>query len=188
MGCYAYMIRRLQPLGLYDLEYGAGAEELRVVGAMLDEIAAMLEEAEAEASVLSASGEGLAAFERLLPYVPACTALEDRRASLAALLRIDGRSFTLDALRATLSGCGIAASVGEGDISNCVEVSFPGTMGEPEQFEELCARIEQILPCHLEVRYLLRWLLWSELDGAFTWSQLETQVPDWDALEKLRMD
>lgn len=188
MGCYEYMIRQLQPLRLYDLDLGAGAEELRVVGEMLDALTAALDKMEAEANVLSAEGEGLATVEKLLPYAPVCTELDARRAALAALLRIDGRSFTLDALRSTLSGCGITATVGEGEAHYSVEVSFPDTMGEPDDFDAVKSRIEQILPCHLEIVYLLRWLLWSELDRLSSWAALEAAAPDWTALEKLRLD
>ena len=188
MGSYEYMCRLLQPLRLYDLEFGAGAEELRVVGGMLDELAAELDKTEREASVLSAEADGLAAIEQLLPYVPVSATPEARREALAALLRIDGRSFTPEALQSTLSGCGIAASVREGEAHYSVEVSFPDTMGEPENFAAVKSRIEQILPCHLEVIYLLRWLLWSELDTLPNWSALEERATNWSELEKLRLN
>ena len=188
MGYYEYMIRQLQPLRLYALETGVGAEDLRAVGAMLDAIEAAMEHTEKESCVLSAEDEGLAAVERLLPYVPAYTDLAARRAALAALLRIDGRSFTLSALRDTLSGCGVTAVVDEGEEHYVVTVRFPDTMGEPENFEQLRPRIEAILPCHLEIRYLLRWLLWQELERIPSWAVLEAQVDSFAALEKLRMD
>lgn len=187
MGYYDYFCRQLRPLRLYDLEVGAGAEELKTAGAALDALAEALDEAEREGSLLTAEDSGLSAMEALLPYAPVSANVSDRRAAIAALLRIDGRSFTPAALCDTLSGCGVAATVRETETPFTVEVSFPDTMGEPDDFAQIRLRIEQILPCHLDVRYVLRYLLWDELESSFpTWAALEEAAENWDALEKFR--
>lgn len=189
MGYYEYFLQLLQPLRLYQLEEGAGAEELRVAGQALDALAAALEETERESNPVTASGFGLSALEELLPYVPAYNSPEARREALAALLRIDGRSFTLAGLQATLSGCGIRATVRESGEHYTVEVSFPDTMGEPEDFARLKPRIEAILPCHLQIRYTLRYLLWRELETEFSsWAALEAGVKSWRELETWRAE
>ena len=184
MGYYAYICAQLQPLRLYDLSTGTGAEELKTVGAALDALAEALEETEAESCPLTAGERGLASYETLLPYAPVSETLAQRQQALAAMLRIDGRSFTKDALNATLSGCGITASVEETDTPFTVQVSFPGTMGTPAEFPALQARIEAILPCHLAVEYLFRYLLWQELEANLpTWDALEAAAASWAALE-----
>ena len=188
MGYYEYFLQLLQPLRLYQLEEGAGAEELRVAGQALDGLTSALEETERESNPVTAESYGLSALEELLPYIPAYESLESRRAALAALLRIDGRCFTLSALQETLSGCGIHATVRESGDHYTVEVSFPDTMGEPAEFERLKPRIEAILPCHLQIRYALRFLLWRELENTLpSWAALETGVKSWRELETWRV-
>ncbi|MFR4757693.1 MAG: hypothetical protein ACLT9P_05950 [Evtepia gabavorous] len=61
-----------------------------------------------------------------------------------------GDSFTLAAMNDTLRGCGIPAQVEETEdplrwFSRCG--------GIPAGFEQTKARIEEILPCHLWVKY-----------------------------------
>jgi hypothetical protein len=62
-------------------------------------------------------------------------------------MRIDGCSFTIEALRDTLQGLrGYRRTVSEGGKPATVEVSFPGIRGIPEGMDELKTRIEMILP------------------------------------------
>lgn len=176
----------LRPLGVYDVDRGAGAAELETVGTALDGIFTKLEAAGTEALPLTATGTGLGMWEDLMPYVPASQSVEDRRRAIIALLRIDGSAFTADMLNATISGCGIRAVVEETGESQTVQVIFPGVRGEPENFTELCSRIEQILPCHLKVDYLLVYLQWWELESLFaTWGALDASGKTWGALEKM---
>ncbi len=179
-----YLRELLAPLRLYDLLSGAGAAELEGAGEQLDELFDALEEAEREGNLHTALGEGLACYEALLPYTPAYSDTDSRRAALEALLRIDGRSFTCEALNNTIAGCGIAAAVEESDTPRTVRVSFPGLRGIPARDEEVRERIEQILPCHLGVEYVYRWLLWSELEENLgSWRILERRLRSWAALE-----
>ena len=61
----------LRPLGIYDVSEGAGAAELDAVGAQLTDVWDFLEQAERESTPMTAEGDGLAAWERLLPFAPA---------------------------------------------------------------------------------------------------------------------
>ena len=100
-------------------------------------------------------------------------------------MRIDGRSFTIDALRDTLRGCGIPAAVSETGKPATVEVSFPGTRGIPDGMDELKRRIEMILPCHLEIEYFYVYILWQELEALLeSWQALEALGLTWVELEK----
>ncbi len=52
-------------------------------------------------------------------------------------MRIGGDSFTLEAINATISGCGVHAHVEEKEIPGEVAVSFPDIPGIPKGFKEI---------------------------------------------------
>lgn len=176
-----YLLELLRPLGVYD--FGAASVnrgELGVYGAGLDIGYAQLEETVREMSLVTAEGTGLELVEALLPYRPVSETVEDRRRALAALLRIDGDSFTLAAINDTLSGCGINARAAEGTQPGYVEVSFPDVAGIPANFEELRIIIEEILPCHLEITYIFWYNSWGTLaEKVSTWGEAESTGKTW---------
>ena len=46
--------------------------------------------------------------------------------------------------------------------------------------------IEDIIPCHLKVEYVYCYITWVRLEEQFSsWSDLEANVPNWDALERM---
>ena len=185
---YAKELRELlRPLGLYQVDAGISGAELGSIGAELDMVWAALERAEQDANPLTATEDGLARWEALLPFVPASRSAAERRRAVAALLRIDGAGFTAAAINGTLAGCGIPAAVRESGAAQTVEVVFPGTRGVPEGFEPgLRQRIEQILPCHLEIRYAFTYLRWTEFSAYFAdWEAVEAVELPWVELEKL---
>jgi len=179
-----YLRELLAPLRIYDLENGAGAAELDAAGTLMDALLDELLVQERESCPATATDYGLSRYEELLPYTPAYITPEDRRNALHALLRIDGCSFTPTDLQNTVAGCGIEAVVQETDTPFTVEVHFPQNRGIPEDFPQIRSRIEQILPCHLEVVYVFIYFLWHELEThLLTWAQLEESVKSWKELE-----
>lgn len=184
---YAAELRAvLRPLGLYNVTGGAGAAEIAAVGESLTGVWSDLTHAERESNPMTAEDTGLAAWEALLPFVPAYPTGEDRRRAIAALLRIDGASFTSAAINDTIAGCGMRALVEEADTALTVRVSFPYNRGEPDDVEELKVRIEQILPCHLAVEYVFVNVLWSELEALFAdWAAAEAEGYTWRQMERL---
>ena len=65
-----------------------------------------------------------------------------------------------------------------------VSVSFPGTAGVPEGFEEMKKIIEDILPAHVGVEYDFWYLTWLELEANFpTWKSIEDMDLSWSELE-----
>ena len=106
-----------------------------------------------EMNLYTAQAEGLTGLLELLGLERAGETLEELRQTVASLLRIGGDSFTLAAMNDTLRGCGIPAQVEETEDPLEVVVSFPGVEGIPAGFEQTKARIEEILPCHLLVKY-----------------------------------
>ena len=183
---YAYELKELlRPLGIYDVTGGAGAAELDAVGAQLTDVWTFLEQAERESTPMTAESEGLDAWERMLPFSPAWLTAEDRRRAIAALLRIDGGSFTPAALNDTVAGCGIRAVVEETGTPMTVQVSFPSNRGEPDDFNALRWRIEQILPCHLAVNYVFIYVTWEELEALFaSWEDAENAASNWREIER----
>lgn len=184
MGYGEYLKSLLDPLQLYNPEDSIGNAELNALGEAMDEVCERLSEVERESVLATAQGWGLELYEKLLPYHPVSGTLNDRRAAIMAMLRIDDASFTLPDIRDTIAGCGIAVEVEESSASQTVCISFPGIMGEPDGYEDIQARIEQILPCHLEVVYLLKYLTWMDMHKyGMTWRKIETAGLTWGGLE-----
>lgn len=184
---FEYLKNLLSPLRLYDMENLYGRAELEVLGGSMDLVWSGLETHEKEMLPLTAEGYGLAKYQELLPYSPASDSMENRQKALAALLRIDNAAFTPAAMRDTLAGCGLEVAVEEGEGQN-VTVSFPGVRGIPENILQLQQRVENILPCHLEIEYKYLFLTWAELEsGVASWAELEDMADSWAALERLAL-
>lgn len=173
----------LRPLGVYNLEAVFNGGELDAQGEALDNIMAWLEEVWRESSLASAESWGLEKIASLLIRRPVAADPGKMAAALAALLRIGGDSFTLEAINDTITGCGIPA-VAEERGRGQVAVSFPGVAGEPAGFQELKKIIEDILPVHVGIEYDFWFLTWIELEGNFSsWQAIEEMDLSWEQLE-----
>ena len=156
------MVSLLRPLGVYDLRQGTvNRGELASYGLALDGRETELNDIAREMNLTTAQNFGLEQIEALLPYRPVCVTAAQRRAALAALLRISGDSFTPEAINDTLLGCGLNARAEEGDEPGHVKVYFPDVAGIPEGFDRLRDIIEEILPSHVGVTYVFWYKTWS---------------------------
>lgn len=175
MSYSTYLSQLLRPLGVYTLETGSfSGAQIRALGAAMDQVESQESWDLQEGIVMTAEAEGLDTVESLFRYRPAAATVEDRRAAIAGLMMISGDSFTLSALRKCLRGCGVEALVEETGTADTVQVSFPGIMGRPEGFSRIQVIIEDILPCHLLIEYVFRFVLWGELEeNAVCWGDLE---------------
>lgn len=184
MGYAEYLIELLRPLGVYDLAEGTvNRGELESWGGQLDLGMDQLLETEREMCLATAEDLGLERIEELLPYRPMSDTVELRRAALAALLRIDGDSFTLEAINDTLAGCGINAKARETGTPSYVQVWFPDVPGQPEGFERIRYIIEEILPCHLGIEYVFWYLTWAQTGEKFrNWAEIQELGLSWDKL------
>ena len=117
----------LAPLGVYRWEGTFQWGELQSQGAALDQVAEELADTQQEMHLATAQGE--------------------------ALLRIGGGSFILAAMNDTLRGCGLPARVEETGDPLKLKVIFPQAAGIPAGFAQIQARVEDILPCHVQVEY-----------------------------------
>lgn len=148
MGYAEYLKSTLRPLHIYDLDNGAGADELAAEGAALDDIFDCLNDAESNMLPQTADAAGLERLEELLPFAPVCSSLAERRAAVAALMFADG-GCTLDAINRCLAGCGVEAVASETATPQKICVSI----GQTDKLDEVKKRVEQIIPCHLEIEY-----------------------------------
>ncbi|NCC67988.1 MAG: DUF2313 domain-containing protein [Clostridia bacterium] len=174
----------LEPLGIYDLESGAGAAELEIIGGELNKIFDFFETLICEILPATASGYGLEAYETLLPYRPAYLTTADRRRAVEALLRIRDGCFSRALLQETISGCGLTAEIAEADQASTLIIRFPQNRGIPDNIEQLKSRITQIVPCHLAVEYYYIYSSWQEIMAlAETWAEAQTLCECWKKLE-----
>ena len=181
-----YLKDMLGPMGVYRLENSLNGAELESAGAALDGVDQVLEEVEREMLLLTAEDWGLSAVEALLRRRPAAPTLEQRREALAALLRIGGDSFTLEAINDTLRGCGLQAVASETGTPGYVEVRFPDVPGIPDGIETMQAIIEEILPAHVGITYVYWFSTWAELEEQLeTWGDIEELGLTWGEMEKM---
>ena len=67
-----------------------------------------------------------------------------------------------------------------------MEVRFPNVPGIPDGFKEIREILEDILPCHLLIRYVYWYITWAILEERFSyWGEIEERGLSWDELEKL---
>ena len=173
-----YLASLLRPLGVYDLREGTvNRGELEAYGVRLDHMAGELEDTAREMNLTTAEGFGLERVEELLPYRPVCATPGQRRAALAALLRIGGDCFTLTDINNTISGCGIKAVAQEKEQFGYIRIVFPEVAGIPEGFEQIRDIILDIVPCHLDVEFYFRYLTWAECEAfGYTWAIIHERV------------
>ncbi len=181
-----YLRELLAPLRLYDLEAPFNGGELNVQGGALDGVDTWLAELRRESTLAEAESWGLERIIALLARRPVADTPTGMRKALAALMRIGGDSFTLDAINATISGCGVHAHVEEKEIPGEVAVSFPDIPGIPKGFKEIREIIEDILPAHLGIEYVFWYITWEELERKIScWAEIEERQLTWEQLETL---
>ena len=173
MGYETYLKDLLRPLGIYQMKEGSlSGEELSAAGRGLDSCAGALDRAEREGINATAEEEGLDRREALFARKNAAPTTELRREAIAALMRIDGDSFTLQAINDTIGGCGIPAQAIE--LEDRIRIVFPGLVGMPEESGRIEEIILDIIPAHLETEFYYRYLTWAECEAhGYTWAMVE---------------
>ena len=182
---YAQYLRQLlAPLGVYQVNAPFQGGELEALGQALDQAEAALDQLHRESCLATAESWGLEQVAELFRRRPPASSPQDLRAALAALLRIGGDSFTLEAINDTISGCGINAHVEETNQAGTVQVSFPQVPGVPPNFDEIQVIVEDILPAHLAILYHFWYLTWEQLEEKFSsWQAIEDLGLSWAELE-----
>lgn len=183
MGYIDYLKELLRPMGVYDLEDGAGAAEISAIGRCLDKADTLAEITERETCVKTAEGYGLEMYEKMLPFSASFSDSESRRRAVAALLSINDASFSVSAINGALAGCGIKAEARETDEMFFVTVHFPNYNAVPYNIDRIDEIISKILPCHVGYEYVYTYPTWDDMAGVGSFGEIQSKGSTWDDLE-----
>lgn len=105
----------------------------------------------------------------------------DRRSVVKGKLRGSGK------VDATLIKI-VTVSFTNGDVEvsfdGQITVEFNSVRGIPPNLDDLKAALEEIKPAHLAIAYVLKYLIWNELDSmALSWDEFDALNLTWDQLE-----
>jgi len=110
--------------------------------------------------------------------------LDQRRSMIKAKMRGAG-TVNIEQIKniaaAFLNG---QVDVRENFASYSIDITFTDYQGVPPNRDDLTATLRQLMPAHLEINYILYYLIWDGLDAkAWTWDELDTLNLTWDDLE-----
>lgn len=107
--------------------------------------------------------------------------LDERRSAVKSRLRGTG-TVTKDLIKSVCAAY-TGGTVDIAEISNefRVQVIFTDITGVPSNIAALESVIRDIMPAHLVVEYVYRYLQWNELDGyVWSWDTLDAKDYTWD--------
>lgn len=158
---------------------------LAVAGTEMDRLTAAQQEALEQLFVPTATGWGLSRWEETLGLpIHAGKPDEQRRSRIISKLRGVGTVTAALIKNVAESYTYGTAEVDEHPESYGFTVTFADRHGIPPNYEDLQAALAEIKPAHLRVDYLIRYLLWNELDAeALTWDHLDAKNLTWDEFE-----
>jgi uncharacterized protein YmfQ (DUF2313 family) len=109
--------------------------------------------------------------------------LDERRSAVKARLRGTG-TVTKDLLKTVCAAyTGGTVDIVEKTSEFKVQIVFTDLAGVPANMDALEAVLRDIMPAHLEIEYVYRYLRWNELDGyTWSWDTLDGKSYTWDEL------
>ena len=154
MGYAEHLRKLLRPLGVYDLRpESLSGGELEALGEAFDLLYQWISYELAEALPLTAAGEGLNSWERLLGCPRLLETAEDRRQTLLGLLRLPYLGATEAALTEAAAFTGAAIRFDESLLPQKLVVHLEGVPPDAAARAEIEAYFHKLLPCHLTVEY-----------------------------------
>ena len=107
--------------------------------------------------------------------------IDDRRAAIKSRLRGTG-TVTKDMLKSVCASyTGGTVDIIENSSAFTVQIVFTDIAGVPSNMDALQAVVRDIMPAHLAIEYVYRYLRWDELDGkAMSWDTLDSDAYTWD--------
>lgn len=154
-------------------------------GIELDDLRMSLEEVLQQFYVETATEIGLNLWEQFLGLSSyAGKPLDQRRSRIISKLRGIGtitESLIKNVAESYTYG---TVEVNENPAEYSFTIIFVDQHGVPPNYKDLQAAIEEIKPAHLAINYVVRYLIWGELDAAtLTWDALDVKGLTWDEFE-----
>lgn len=176
-----YLRAMLSPLKVYNLDTTSfSGAEVEAMGNGMEDCWQSAQTGQKEMILMTAGDYGLTMWESVFPYRAAVETDAQRLAAIQGFMAISGDSFTYEAICNCLAACGVTCSLVETDTPGVVEISFDGLVGEPDNYDTVQAICEMILPCHLQINYIIVYLTWGGAiditwgDAAdYTWHELK---------------
>ena len=184
---YKELIKSELPEGMYFNSDG-NETDISVVGNQLDKIQADVDKLEKEIIVVSAEDEGLKREEESFDIGYA----EGKRADLRRSVIIGRyRSDDLSTI-SLIKSISEAFTNGEVDViehfaDTFITIKFVGTMGVPENIEDLKEILREAVLAHVGIEYEFIFIIWDQFD-AFNkkWNQWDALNLTWNELEKYK--
>ncbi|MEE0434408.1 MAG: putative phage tail protein [Peptococcaceae bacterium] len=146
-----------------------------VIGWLFDTAIADLDKAQAEFFVDTAV-DMLESYERHLGISGVNKSLEDRRAAIIAGRQRGGKVDIAQIQAAANAWKNGATSVDF--VGGQIVITFVSELGIPTDMEGLRAAISTIIPAHLAIGYIFRYLLIEEVHGVMTLEEMEHTTLD----------
>ncbi len=186
MNCLESMVRLLRPVGVYSLredslvyaELCGYYEGLRIIE---DELALLAR----EGFLCTAREFGLTEWERIIRSAAFESAsLEDRRQVVLYTLSRMPSDFNREGMLRGLSSLGLDCTLEEDCASGTVTVTVNGYTGMLRTYEEVLARVQNILPAHIGVVLDIGVVTWEALDLLdHSFDMRDILDMTWDAFE-----
>lgn len=160
------------------------AELYRVIGLWMDDIDMHIRDIHAQHFSDAATWMlPIYAKEQLLDTAGKTTA--EIRSAVEAGWKIGGTA-TIDQIQAAASSWrnGIVTVTFAGGV---LVLDFSGEYGIPTDLDGFYKAIRTIVPAHLGIEYIFRWMTWNEFDGYHkTWDAWDDLNLSWDDFEKYK--
>ncbi len=183
--CLDRMRQLMRSTGLYSLASdGLMEAELLSYAAVFDELEQKMKAIAQEAIPITASGEGLLAYEQLLGQDRRDQPTQKRRDMIIYALSTQPRDFDMAGMVRALRSLGIETQITEDKPGESLTVKVTGFSGSVHDYDKLRQDARAILPAHLETIFEMSSFTWNEFDAKdLTWNDFEANADTWDEFE-----
>ena len=178
------MMRKLEPLGIYDLSDNTNIKnELQAYGYVLNVHRQNMEELLSESFISSAEDYGLEIREKVIGDAKSSYPLEKRREMLTLRKGFNENDFTKESLKKFLRSFGVTSYriveiPTQRSVSVCIGGSYPDS--EAKWIEN---QIKQVLPAHLRINVYFGGKTWNQFQLMNkTFATLDAEELSWEQI------
>lgn len=171
------MVRKLTPLGIYNLSDGTNIKnELAAYACALDVHRENIDKALRECFISTAIDYGIETREKVVGDIKSFYPLSKRREMLQIRKSFTEKDFTLSSIGRFINGLGVSDyNISENPANNVIGICIGGSYSDSES-RWIKKQIEEILPSHLDAFVYF---------GGKTWYQFEQQDKTFSELDLL---